>query len=308
MNVTGPAWATVSSIGAVHAHGLARGEPSAATNALVACSGFKGEPAQDERMEYDIHINVADEATVEDAVVVLGTPTLGQVGTITAHYIIDELDMERVGDVHSIAFPPIALVEQGRPGAPLRLYARETPCGLGLSCERLVVITGEALPNGTALNRVADELATWCVDNGAEIVVLPDGALVEGEGEERAVRGVTTSEDADALREKLDVEAMEGGMMRGFSASFLVAADRRGLDAMAVLAQTTPKMPDARAAARIVELLDPIVPDIKLEPEPLREKAEAIEERVQAVRRQAKQQSRQQSRRTGAGAADPMVN
>lgn len=58
---------------------------------------------------------------------------------------------------------------------------------------------------------------------------------------------------------------------------------RRGVDLCAILAEANPAFPDARAAARIIDKLDLVFPNVKLDPEPLIEEAARIEEQIKAM-------------------------
>ena len=52
---------------------------------------------------------------------------------------------------------------------------------------------------------------------------------------------------------------------------------------MALLVEADPSYPDARAAAKLIELLDKLLPNIKLDTEPLIEEAERIEKQIKSM-------------------------
>ena len=249
-----------------------------------------------------LEVRVSQPESVTDALVVIGVPTIGHVGAIAGQYIVEALDMRPIGGVMGPTLPPVALIEAGRPSPPVRIHTIETVCGLGLRCEHLVTVTANVLPRGPPLHEVARTLAEWCHTIGADMVAIPDGMIVEGGQEGEAVRGVVTSAAGLGALDAGGVTLLDHGVLAGFSALFLLEAERVGLDAIALLADSDPTLPDARAAARLVEVLDRFVPAIHIETGPLLAQAALIEEHVRALGDElARQQQAQGARR------DPMV-
>ena len=62
---------------------------------------------------------------------------------------------------------------------------------------------------------------------------------------------------------------------------------KRGTDVIALLAEAHPDYPDARAAARIVEILNEMMGEVKIDPQPLYQEAEKIEKNIAQLREQA---------------------
>jgi len=60
------------------------------------------------------------------------------------------------------------------------------------------------------------------------------------------------------------------------------------LDVIALLVEAYEEIPDARAAAAVVEAIDKLLPQIELDVSPLYSEAERIESRLKVIREQAK--------------------
>lgn len=234
-------------------------------------------------MERELEVVVEDDVEIGDPLVVVGIPTLGVVGTITAQYLVDQLEIPEVGGLYSPRFPPVGRVSEGRSSFPVRLHALETRCGLDLTCSHLVVAVTEFLPGPGSLYELAEGLIDWARDADAEMVVLPDGLLVGGE-EGSTVRGAASHARGLSTLEKAGVLPLEDGMLAGFSAGVIANGRRRDVTTVSILAESAPDRPDARAAARLVETLDRFIPDIAIETEPLLKQAEQIEEEVRRFR------------------------
>lgn len=218
-------------------------------------------------------------ADVSNAMVVVVAPTIGFVGPITAQFLVRQLDMDRVGGLIPETLAPVARVSEGSPSLPVAIHSRETACGPQGHCERLVVVETELLLDLRTQHRIARTLVDWCRENEAKALVAPDGFFVQDD-EGADLRGAASSPAAvDHLRE-YDVDIMEGGYVVGLSGGLLCYSEVAGMETYCLLAESNPSYPDARAASRIVGVLDRFVPEISIETEPLLREAEHIEEHV----------------------------
>lgn len=82
--------------------------------------------------------------------------------------------------------------------------------------------------------------------------------------------------------------------MGGVAGALLQAGARAGVDVLALLAEAKPDGADARAAARLVQVLDRMIPAIELDLGPRLRQAEAIEA---TVRKAQESMQRESSRR-----------
>lgn len=241
-------------------------------------------------MDDEVRVWTEPDTSIEDPMVVVGTPTLGLVGTIVSHYLHETLEMEAVGGLRSPYFPPVGRIQDGRPQRPFGIYSLETTCGLDGDCDHLVVVESDFLPHPAIQADAARKLVAWAQDHGACRIVVPDGLLVTG-GESQAVHGVGSSDGAlDRIR-KLDLEVIDQGILGGLSSLLLFEGEEQGVETLSLLAESAPDHPDARAAARLVSILDRIVPEVHIETEPLREEAERIEEAVRESREMLERQT-----------------
>lgn len=232
-----------------------------------------------------MEVVVEDGRDLGQPLVVVGLPTLGVVGTITAQYLVDQLEMPQVGGLYSHRFPPVGRVSGGRSSFPVRLHAIEAECGPNLRCGHLVVAVTEFLPDASAVYAIAEQVTEWARDRDANLVVSPDGLLVRGE-EGSTVHGVAALERGLEVFDQAGVQPMEDGVLMGFSAASIANGRRLDVNTVSLLAESVPDHPDARAAARLVEVMDPFVPAIDIDTGPLIEQAEGIEDEIQRLRDQ----------------------
>lgn len=219
------------------------------------------------------------EADVSNAMVVVAAPTIGFVGPITAQFLVRELAMDRVGGLVPTTVPPVARVGEGSPSLPVAIHTRETACGPEGRCERLVVVETEMMLDIDSQHALAQTLVDWCQEQGAHAVIAPDGFFVHDE-EGSDLRGAASSPSAVEHLRGYDVEVMEAGYIVGLSGGLLCYGEMADVEVYCLLAESNPTYPDARAASRIVGVLDRFIPEIDIETEPLLAEAEHIEEHV----------------------------
>ena len=234
-------------------------------------------------------VEVESGLNVSGALVVSCFPSIGFVSSIVAHYLVDKLDLELVGGVRHPKLPPVCLVQDGKPLPPMRFYSGEPICNME-RCDKGVLIASEiqVLPE---LNLpLADTLLDWCTENGVGATMLID-SYAQGIGQQHSIfdddqtdetlLGIGSTEVSHQTLEGLGVPLLKQGVVGGITGVMMGESRRRGVDVMAILAESDGEiggsLPDARAAARIIECLDDLLPAVHLDPEPLLAEAQRIE-------------------------------
>ena len=241
------------------------------------------------RVEVDSGMNASG------ALVVSCFPSIGFVSSIVAHYLVDKLDLELVGGVRHPKLPPVCLVQDGKPLPPMRFYSGEPICNME-QCDKVVLIASEiqVLPE---LNLpLADTLLDWCTENGVGATMLID-SYAQGIGQQHSIfdddqtdetlLGIGSTDASHETLEGLGVPLLKQGVVGGITGVMMGESRRRGVDVMAILAESDGEiggsLPDARAAARIIECLDDLLPAVHLDPEPLLAEAQRIEGEIREM-------------------------
>ncbi len=241
-------------------------------------------------------VAVDDELNAEGALVVTCFPSAGFVSSIVAHYLVDRLGLTFVGGARGAGLPPVCLVQEGKPLPPLRFYAGEPICHMD-RCDKVVLIASEIQVNADLTLSLADSILDWVESSGASQVMMidsfshgPDQAhsIFDDDESDESMLGIGSTDSAQETLEQLGVSKLKHGVVGGMSGVMLGECRRRRIDAMAILAESggdlaNGAIPDARAAARIIERLDGLLPAIKLDTEPLLEEAQRIEEQIREM-------------------------
>jgi uncharacterized protein len=216
---------------------------------------------------------------LKGAMMVVGFPTHGLVGSVAASYLVHALDMTQIAYMVSEEFPPTVVMEEGIVNAPVRFYASKLVCGVDRSCDQLVVVIADIQPPPSILNQLGRVLLDWAETKGVQLVVAVEGQPLDAEvgGDARVVAMANRS--AAPLLAKYQFAAANG-VVTGLAGGILLSAIHRSTPVLCLVAQAHKDFPDARAAAKVIETVNPLVPLLLLDTKPLREKARQIEAEV----------------------------
>lgn len=229
----------------------------------------------------DVQIHELRSMDLRGAIVVDGFPSVGLVSSIVANYLVEVLGLEEVGLMDSPHFPTVALVKGGVPLHPVRIY------GGGTRDRKVVVFLSEFQPAPGMVREIAQAVMDWAQARGCALLVCPEALIVEAPQEPVRVYGVGSSPAADERLRDHGVEIFEEGVITGVVGVLLNEGRKRGFDVISVLAEAHPDIPDARAAARVLETVDRLVLEMGLDTQPLYDEAGRIEGQLRTIHRQA---------------------
>ena len=217
-------------------------------------------------------------------------PTLGLVSSIAGHFIIDQLKLKPHGTILSNKFMPAAVIHKGLPSPPVRIYIGKKRCGPGGSCKRLAIIISEFMPPMEMIKPLADSIFTWAENKGCKIILSLEGmhAIQTGKRKQPKVYGIASTPEMGKELKKFKIDITREGMITGVTGVLLYQGQLLKKDVICLLSETKVDYPDSRAAALLVEKLDKMLPEIKIDPEPLYNAAKEIENQIRKAMQQAK--------------------
>jgi len=222
------------------------------------------------------------------ATVIDGFPSVGLVSSIVANYMINALGLQQIGIMDSAHFPTVSLVREGQPMNPVRIYGGPKK---DEKADQLVVFISEFQPPPHLIKSIAATVLDWAQDQRCQLLLCPEGLIVdaeegaEAEAQERAavVYGIGSTERAMDLLRKKQVTLFEEGVITGVAGVLLNEGRRRDFDVITLLSEARPDFPDARAAAKVIETIDRLLPHTPLDARPLYEEAERIENQLKNI-------------------------
>jgi len=221
------------------------------------------------------------------ATVIDGFPSVGLVSSIVANYLINALNLVQIGIMDSVYFPTVALVRDGQPMNPVRIYAGPKMD----ERDQIVVFISEFQPPPNLIKAIASTVLDWAQDARCNLLVCPEGLIVDAQEDEGGDRQVevygigSTDKTMDMIR-KSGITVFEEGVITGVAGVLLNEGRKRDFDVITLLSEAHPDYPDARAAARAIEVIDKLLLHTELDARPLYEEAERIEMQLKSINRQ----------------------
>jgi uncharacterized protein len=243
----------------------------------------------------DIRFNEPVPIKLRKAMVVECFPTVGFVSTIAGAYLVRVLHLSRVGSLSAPWLPAVAVVADGRPLPPIRIYQGPNTCGLDGDCDQIAVVISEFPVPEEAAQPLGEALIEWVASRGGREIVSLEGLPVRAipaEGTKGGALSITFAHDlppvqglpstprARAALERMGLRPMEAGLVSGVSGVLMWEAAERQFDALCLLADAFGPFPDARAAAALVRAMDPMLKGIHVDIKPLLEQAASIEDEI----------------------------
>ncbi len=206
----------------------------------------------------------------KDVILIEGFPGYGLVGTITTEYLLQHLKCEFIGSFWFEEMPATIVVHDGKLVPPIGLYYNKE--------YNIVIIHAISGTMGVEwliadyINEIAELLQ-------AKEIITIEGVGSGGESEESKAFYYTTSAKKGEQLKKLSVNPLREGIIIGVTSALLL---KTKIETIALFADTHSKLPDSKAAAKIIEVLDKYV-GLKIDPKPLMETAEKFEKKIQEM-------------------------
>ncbi len=257
---------------------------NAALRNLQVRQGHK--PGEAVAVEDDIEIHMYEEMDLNRAMLIESFPTVGLVSTIVASYIVDTLKLRRVGSIISKRFPPAAVVHNGEPTPPMRIYAGPKVCGPNNECDQVVVLTSEFTVADDLQLTLARRILGWAKDQGVKYIVSVEGTGISGDPqseEDTQIYCACSTDKAWKYMQGYKVSPLKMGIVTGLSGVLLYIGNMEGRDIVCLLSPAHTNFPDARAAARLIHVIDDMLPLVEIDTGPLLEEAVKIEQNIQTA-------------------------
>jgi len=224
---------------------------------------------------------VERKAVPSNATMLHGLPDVGLVGLIATSHVISQLKMDEVAYVDSELLPPVVVLHEGLPYAPLRIF------GDG----GLVATISEAAIPAKAVPPIMRKLVEWGQAKSVKLVVSMGGMPVQDRQDIAEPKVYGAASNLALLKTLSDrgIEILKGGFMVGPYALIMRYCAERNVPAIALLAQSFYNYPDPEAAAAAIRELGKIT-GISIDVSKLVEGGEEIRLRARDVMRRTEQE------------------
>ncbi len=198
---------------------------------------------------------------------IVGLPDAGLVSVIAASHIIKKLDAVEVGGIDSYYLPPIAVIHQGVPRPPIRIFAKD----------RVLIVYSEFLPPIQTVPALMNALLDYAMRRGIDNVICMTGLPIPNRFEIESLRSffIPSTRRALEIGKSAGIPLFENGYLVGPYALLLKEAMRRRVNTLVLLTESFMEFPDPEASAKNLELFSKIS-GISIDVKELLEQAEVI--------------------------------
>jgi len=214
--------------------------------------------------------------------IIEGFPGFGLVSTITTGFIIDHLKCELIGKCHFENVPPTLAIHGCKIMDPVGIFYNKQ--------HNLVIIHAITAPQNIEW-QATEIIVDLCEQLQAEELIA-----LEGVGSvEESTRAFFYSEDEKTKKKfkQMGIDCLGEGIIVGVTAGVMQKYKGK---LTCLFAEAHSKLPDSKAAAKIIETLDKYL-QLKVDYEPLLEQAKQFEEKLKSVMEQAGQAQEEKNKR-----------
>jgi predicted ATP-grasp superfamily ATP-dependent carboligase len=168
-------------------------------------------------------------------------------------------------------------------------WAQDQKCSCLISPEGLVVEGEDQISNMTMRTHEGDIIGTPTAgEEDVDKVEAPQEKTEPVSNAEKQVFGLSSLDTGKERLKKAEVPIFPEGIISGIPGVLLNEGKKRGFEVTCLLAEARDNIPDARAAAKIIETLKRIIPYFEVYIAPLYAEADLLEAKMQGYQRISK--------------------
>lgn len=203
--------------------------------------------------------------------IIEGFPGFGLVATIATGYLIEHLKCEQIGSLYFEETMPTLAIHKNKTIDPIGIYYSKQ--------KNLIII--HAITNAAGIEWKAAEAVLNIAKqlNAKEIISL------EGVGSsEKSDRGFHYTENQIASKKlkKIGIKELGEGIIVGVTSALMLRLKTEKIPMTCLFAEAHSQLPDSRAAAKIIEILDNYL-GLKVDYKPLLKEAEEFEKKLKGI-------------------------
>lgn len=199
-----------------------------------------------------------------------GTPGFGLIGTIATEFLMEHLETEKIGTIEIEDIPAMIAIHQNKVIEPISLHYSKK--------YNLVLI--HAINIGKGLGwKLAETIGELAKKLKAKEIIALEG-VGSPNPDESKVFFYTTKGEGNLVKLKGTAEPLKEGIIVGVTGALL--CKDVGVPVTALFAEAKSDLPDSKAAAEIIKVLD-VYTGLKVDYKPLLKQAEQFEEKLKGI-------------------------
>ncbi|MEJ2242012.1 MAG: proteasome assembly chaperone family protein [Candidatus Bathyarchaeota archaeon] len=227
-------------------------------------------------------IKIIEKKTIpSNTTMIIGLPDVGLVGLIATSYLISELNLEEIAYMDSDLLPPVVVLHNGLPHAPLRIYGNQ----------KLIAVISELAIPAPAIYKIMRKIVDWAEEKKVKRIISMGGIPLENRQtiKEPKVFGAASDPKLLEFLNKKGLPTMKEGYIVGAQALSMRYSLSKNISAIAILSQSFYNYPDPQAAAITLKELSKIS-EIEIDVSKLLEKGEEIRLKARDIMKRTQQE------------------
>ena len=199
----------------------------------------------------DIVTIVEKKSVPQQPIIITGLPDVGLVGVLATSEIISYLKMEEIAKLESELLPPMIVLHEGLPYAPVRFFSHGN----------LVTLISEIALPSLAVAPISEAIVNWARAKKAKLVISI-GGIAEPDRQsivKPMVFGAASDQASLQILENHGIKILGEGYLVGAYALILKNCAERGIPSISLLAQSFYNYPDPDAAAAVLTELNKLL-------------------------------------------------
>jgi hypothetical protein len=216
----------------------------------------------------------------KEPILIEGLPGIGQVGKLVAEYMIHQLGAEKIGEIHSIYFPPQVILDEN---GLARLARNELFMYHTEERDLLFLVGDHQSTSNEGHYLLADQYCEIAEElHVRRIYTLGGFGVGHLVNEPRVLGAITRAE----LRGEIEAAGVTftrdepGGGIIGAAGLMLGLSARRGIDAVCLMGETSGYIVDPMAAASVLAVLSKLA-GVPVDPTRLNDRAAEMEKVIE---------------------------
>jgi hypothetical protein len=217
-----------------------------------------------------------------DPILIEGLPGIGQVGKLVAEYMIHQLGAEKIGDIHSIYFPPQVILDENG----LARLARNELFLHHTEEKDIIFLVGDHQSTSNEGHYIlADQYCEIAEELHVRRIYTLGGFGVGHLVNEPRVLGAINRPE---LRDEIEAAGVTftrnepGGGIIGAAGLMLGLSAQRGIDAVCLMGETSGYIVDPMAAAGVLTVLSKLA-GVVVDPTRLNDRAAEMEKVIESM-------------------------
>ena len=224
--------------------------------------------------------------TPKNPIIIEGFPGFGLVGTISTEYLINTLKAKMIGYIKMEEAPPMLAIHEGEIVKPLGVFYDKK--------NNLVILHVMTNVAGFEWKLSEKIIELHQKLNAKEIISIEGVGSMKLSGDSKSYFFSNKSIFAKKFKSH-KIDPLNEGIIMGVTATLMLQADSE-IPISCIFAETHSNLPDSKAAAKIIEVLDKYL-GLKVDYKPLLKQAEKFETKIQKMLKESQRAKDEQKKK-----------